>query len=111
MDEKIGSYAFLIGVGIAILAGLFSNVIPAGTLALILVVLGIVVGFLNITDSEIQGFLVAAIALILTSTADLSIIPAVGRYFDPIVNNIAVFVAPAALVVALKAIKNMAESK
>ena len=111
MDEKIGSYAFLIGIGIAILAGVFSSVIPKGTLTLILVILGLVVGFINITDTEVQGFLIASIALILTSNADLNSIPAVGSYLTAILSNITVFVAPAALIVALKAIKGMAESK
>lgn len=111
MDEKIGSYAFLIGIGLAILAGIFSNVIPAGTLTLVLVVLGLVVGFINVTDHEVQAFLIASIALIAAGNADLSSIPAIGGYLTAIVDKITVFVAPAALVVALKAIKNMAESK
>lgn len=111
MSEKIGSYAFLIGIGIAILAALFSSMIPNSTLTLILVVLGLIVGFMNITDKEVQGFLVAGIALIATSSADLNSIPAIGGYLTAMVDNIAVFVAPAVLVVALKAIKGMAESK
>lgn len=111
MNEKMGSYAFLIGVGIAILGGLFSSVVSAGTLTLVLVILGLVVGFINITDREIQSFLIASIALIATSNADLNTIPAVGEYLTAIVDNITAFVAPAALVVALKAIKGMAESK
>ncbi|HLC66131.1 MAG TPA: hypothetical protein VJK52_00645 [Candidatus Nanoarchaeia archaeon] len=111
MTEKIGSYAFLIGIGIAILAGLFSTVIPSGVVTLVLVILGLVVGFINIADREIQVFLIASIALIATSNANLGAIPAVGRYLSAIIENIAVFVAPAALVVALKAIKDMAGNK
>ena len=53
MHEKIGRYAFLVGLVISVLAGF----IELGTMGLsLLVVLGIVVGFLNVTGKESQRF-------------------------------------------------------
>ena len=111
MGNKLGQWAFIIGVLLAIVVGVFAanlqNVI--GTLSLILVLLGLVVGFLNITEKETTPFLVAAAALMLTATSvdtlnkiDLGV--RLGLYLAGIVSQIAVFVAPAAVIVALKSI-------
>jgi hypothetical protein len=109
MASKLGQWAFIIGLVIAIVFGL----VPAsyqGMLTLVLVVLGLVVGFLNITEKETTPFLVAAAALMLTANANLSVIPpeALGSFLQGAVSNIGVFVAPAAVVVAIKAIKSLA---
>ncbi len=97
--SDIGKYAFLGGVVLAIVMAFVS--VPSG--ALILAVLGLVVGFLNVGSSETQGFLVAAIALMMTATS-AGIIPEVGGMITNITGNMAAFVAPAALLVALKSL-------
>ena len=109
--EKIGAWAFILGVLIAVVAGLASaalTTMQAGYITLALVVLGLVVGFLNIGDKEINDFLIAAIAVVLLGTANLTAIPVIGTYLALMVLNVAAFVAPAALVVALKAFYNLA---
>jgi hypothetical protein len=114
MNEKIGSWAFILGVIIAIIAGLAGGAVVAytGTITLILVILGLIVGFLNIGEKDTGAFLVAAIALMVIGTANLAtidtIIPSLGTVIQAVVRYIAIFVAPAALVVALKAIYNLA---
>ena len=79
---------------------------------LVLVVLGLIVGFLNIKDKQVVNFLIAAIALMAVGTANLisinMAIPMLGTLIQSIVQNIAAFVAPAALVVALKEVYNIA---
>ena len=107
MHKKIGHYAFIVGVVLAIIAGIIVTNNPWIVLAL--VILGLVVGFLNITAKETTEFLVAAIALIAAGSANLTIIPYAGDYLTAILGYIAVFVAPAAIVVALKAVKELAE--
>jgi len=107
MSGKIGGYAFLIGILLAILAGIF--IMGNSTIALILVILGIIVGFLNISDKETTSFLIASIALIAVGTANLGILPVIGSYVQGMVQYMVVFVAPSALVVALKEIKTLAE--
>lgn len=109
--EQYGPYAFLAGVLIAIIAGIAGSFLPenvSGWIPLLLVVLGLVVGFLNIKDKEAKQFLIASIALIAVGGANLSVIPLVGTYLQAIVQGIVVFVAPAALVVGLLAIKKLA---
>tara|TARA_Y100000310_G_scaffold302635_1_gene340141 strand:- start:4736 stop:5059 length:324 start_codon:yes stop_codon:yes gene_type:complete len=106
--EQIGSWAFIVGLILAIVFGF----LPAAPwVVAVLVILGIVVGFLNITDKEIQPFLVGAIALIIAGNADLSSIPTVGGYLVSILNNFVVLMAPAAVVVAVKSVYGMAKNK
>lgn len=114
MGSKLGEWAFIIGVGIAVVIGLFASNLSGNTqgwLVLLLVVLGLVVGLLNVSEREATPFLVAAAALLLTGTtgSTLSIIPTVGSYLAGVVEAIAVFVTPAAIVVALKAIQSLAK--
>lgn len=108
--EKIGGWLFILGVVIAIVAGLGAASLGAWqwivTLALVLV--GLVVGFLNISDKEVNDFLIAAIAVTLINQANLGVIPYIGTYLKEMVLNVVAFVGPAALVVALKAVYNLA---
>jgi hypothetical protein len=111
VDQRVGGWAFILGVIIAIIAGLAAGMVDtvtAGYITLVLVVLGLIVGMLNVGDKEVQAYLIAAIALMAVGTANLLAIPYIGMYLALIVQNIAAFVAPAALVVALKAVYNIA---
>ena len=123
-SQQIGSYAFLIGAAIALIAGIIAGLGQAelltgieGWIPLVLIILGVVVGFLNIKDKNMNEFLIASIALIaLAGTAGGlsyidSAIPPFGTLLVAIVQNIAVFVAPATVIVALKAIKSMASEQ
>lgn len=103
---EIGKWSFIAGILLAILAGLLGTALAeyASSVAILLIVLGLVVGFLNITTKQVYDFLIAAIALLLTGAAGLDTLPVVGAYIGPVLTNIASFVAPAAVIVALKAI-------
>ncbi|MDO8647175.1 MAG: hypothetical protein Q7R70_02045 [Candidatus Diapherotrites archaeon] len=110
----IGQIAFLIGVIIALLAGLASSMIDvptAGIIGLVLVVLGLITGFLNVKDKETMPFLVAAVALMLTGNVGWNYINflGIGTILDSIMSYIGLFVAPAALIVALKAVYSLAK--
>ena len=106
MDAMIGKWAFIIGLAIAIIAGFV--VLPYVTL--ILVVLGLIVGVLNITDKETKDFLIAAIALTVGATS-LNALPAIGAIATTIMANIVAFVVPAALLVALKSVYSLAKAE
>ncbi len=84
-----------------------------GTVTLLLVLLGAVVGVLNITEKETTPFLVAAVALVVAGTASFSAISVagLGAILDKVVNNISVFVVPGAVIVALKAVWALASGK
>jgi len=95
---KTGKWAFIIGLVIAVLAGLFLQ--PDWAIWM-LAVLGVIVGFLNITAEDTRGFLLAAIALTLSATA-LNTLPVVGKAFELILPFVVAFVSGATIVVALR---------
>lgn len=112
--QQIGAYAFLAGVLVAVIVGLaagagINNPAALSASTVLLVLLGLAVGYLNIEDKEMVPFLVAAIALALGGgfSNSLGVIPFVGDYIAKILSAIAFFVAPAAIVVALKAVWNI----
>jgi len=104
--EQVGEWSFIACVLIAIIAGAAGYATYEVSLALI--VLGLIVGFLNVAEKEAFNFLIAAIALLLAGTAGLGQLPVIGPYIEPILTNIATFVAPAAIVVGLKALYDLA---
>jgi hypothetical protein len=111
MDEKIGGYAFILGVLIAVIAGIAVGLSMGqswiGWVPFALFLLGIVVGILNVGDKEVVPFLTAAIALMLTESAGTSlltidkVLPPIGLILQQMVHHIVVFVAPAALIIAI----------
>lgn len=112
--DRLGEWVFILGVVIAIISGLAyqaMDMTSASYITIVLVILGLVVGILNIKDKEIFNFLIATIAIVAVGAANLNQIPIIGSYLGYMVLNIAAFVAPAALVVALKAIYSLASNK
>ena len=105
---KQGHYAFLVGVLLVVIAGLIPSLQAATWVPWVLIILGLIVGFMNITAKETTEFLVATIALMAVGTGGLSAIPSAGAILTAILKNLVVFVAPAALIVALKAIYALA---
>ena len=116
MSKEIGKWAFIIGAVLAVIMGIGVGLGQAwGSNAwavLVLVVLGLVVGFVNITAKEVQGFLIAAIAVLAANTANLAaantIVAKLGDILSGIVVNVILVIAPAALIVALRAVYGFA---
>ena len=95
---QVGKWAFIAGLVIAVLAGIgFQQPWFLWALA----VLGLIVGFLNVTSGETQRFLLAAIGLMLSASA-IRTIPYVGDKVTGILVYLVAFIAAAMLVVALK---------
>lgn len=106
---KIGEIAFLAGFLLAVVAGLASAYLPNPTYIIAtLYVLGLIVGLLNIKKAEFTPFLVAVLAILASTTVSFSPYEPIGPYIDKILKYIAAFVIPAAIVVALKAIWDLA---
>ena len=123
-SKSYGEMAFLGGIVLALVLGAASSILPAGVVPLVWAVwalLGLVVGFLNINDKEVMGFLVAAIALLqgpnalssITGYLSTSVNATVGivMALNGFLGALAAFIAPAAFIVALKAIYKMAKSE
>ena len=119
MDKKIGNYSFIIGVIIAIVIGLS---VPLGKLtpwlASLLVVLGIIVGFLNVTGKETQEFLLTSAVLIIATAASMGganttigSVQYIGKYLSGIFTQVLAFVVPATVVVALKDIWRLGQNE
>jgi hypothetical protein len=103
MLSKIGFCAFIAGLIVAIVGG---AAWPQNTgIVIALIILGLIVGFLNITAKETLTFLVATIAVVVVGQvfAPLSLL-SIGKYLDQILSYAATLMAPAAIVVAIKAL-------
>jgi hypothetical protein len=117
MANQVGKWAFIIGVVLAVIMGIGAGLGQAwGTnqwLVLLLLVAGLVVGVVNITAKEVQGFLIASIAILAAAAAaNLAqvnvLVPKVGAILNSIVAMVVLVVAPAALIVALRAVYGFA---
>jgi uncharacterized membrane protein YjjP (DUF1212 family) len=95
---KIGKWAFIVGLVVAVLAGLFFQPDWA---VWVLAILGVIVGLLNVTAEDTRAFLLASIALTLSATA-LNTLPLVGTALSFILPFVVAFVAGATIVIALK---------
>jgi hypothetical protein len=99
--------------------GLYDSAIQkdTGYITLIMLILGIIVGLVTITSKEVQPFLIAAIALMVArigvgTTADVwqplsSIHNLLPYWATEILNFIVAFVAPAAVIIAIRAVVAM----
>ena len=97
----LGSWAFLIGVIIAIILGALGAVTPV--IALILVILGLIVGLLNVTAAETQSFLLAGVALVLVAFLGAGVMSIIG-WVGSILNAFVIMFVPATVVVAVKSV-------
>lgn len=114
----IGRWAFIVFVIIAVLAGLAAGLggrTALGWVSLIMVILGIIVGLTNLTEKEAIPFLTAVIALLVANSGQVFLVidevaKPLGTIINSILSNVAAFVAPAAILLAVKAIYNLAKT-
>jgi ATP synthase protein I len=106
--EKIGRYAFILGLVISVIAGVV-NVGTTGIAAL--VILGVIVGFLNVTGKETGRFLIGAVALILVGVGGSLIVAAFGETLVTMLNHFVAFIMGATLIVALKEVYSVTSTK
>ena len=106
--NKIGGIAFIVGIVLALIAGIFgfdsdSLVISS------LMVIGLVIGLLNISAKEAMPFLLITTALVIVSSLGgsfLGTIPILQR----ILISIIVLMVPAVIVVAIRAVFALARN-
>jgi len=111
MEKEIGKYAFIVGVVVAVILGLAIEQLQAAEVWLtsLLVVLGLIVGFLNVSGKETKEFLWVTVALVLVAYAAKTQIGSwetdvkwIGSYLSGIFGSIVNFVVPASIVVGLR---------
>jgi len=102
--KRVGKWSYIVGLVICLIAGIFA--VPM--IALILFVLGLIVGFLNVTTKETEKFLIATIALIMLGVGSIQAFAIMGTTIGVAANTILAsfmaFVGAAGLVVAVKSI-------
>jgi hypothetical protein len=103
----IGSWAFLIGVIIAVVLGLLGGLTQ--TLMFVLVVIGLIVGFLNIADEETTPFLLSGTALVIVSALGQDTLNIGGSMINNVLSALLAIFVPATVVVAIKNVFNIAK--
>lgn len=117
--KQIGPYAYIVGVILALILGFLA---PSSLLwALILGLLGIVVGLLNITDKEVNTFLLASVAFIVSASSLSDLLVKLGQMLGmdatamvggglaSALGYMVAFTAPAAALIAVLALYRLAK--
>jgi len=100
----IGKSAFIVGLILAVIAGLVPSVATYAYTALILVLLGVIVGLLNIKEQNVTKLLLGIIALAILGDATLAVVPAINLQLISVLQYFLAFVGGAGFIVAIKAI-------
>ncbi|HJZ18621.1 MAG TPA: hypothetical protein VJ208_00780 [Candidatus Nanoarchaeia archaeon] len=121
-ENSIGAWAFLIGVILAIVIGLSTTLLPIPALTTyskqiyaILVLLGITVGFMNVTGKDSQTFLIAGAVLVVVSRFGMDGVTGnligigVGDAVRSVFGALIALFAPATIIVALKTVFSIAK--
>jgi len=124
--EEIARWAYIAFVVIAVVMGLAVGYMSwdgqaiseiDGYVTLIMLILGIIIGITSITAKEVTPFLIATIALVVAGIGNvwypLNIDPIQILYYfaDTITRYIVAFAAPAAVIIAIKAVLAMTKEK
>lgn len=108
----LGAWAFLIGVILAVIFGF----VPIQVWVIwTLVIIGIIIGLLNITATEAQSFLLAGAVLVIVSSLGLGTLAGTGigavggiGFLGRVLTNMLTLFVPATIIVALKAVFTLA---
>jgi uncharacterized membrane protein len=111
--DMIGKWAFVIGVILAIAVGILGTMNTA--VIVILMLLGLVIGFLNVTGKEAAQFLVAGVSIIIAGSlgtgAFVGMNNVVTTTLVSIFGAISVLVVPAVIIVAIREVFVLAKDK
>lgn len=102
--NMLGAWAFLIGVIIAVIFAFLAYQTWVGW---VLVLIGIVVGLLNIADVEVQPFLLAGTVLVIVSYFGSGVFTGL-LYLGETLDNLLMLFVPATIIVALKSVFTLA---
>jgi len=106
LGNLVGGWAFLVGVILAVVLGLFPTIeTPAMVTAL--VVIGLVVGLLNVADKEVTPFLLSGAVLIIAAGLGKGLIGI--AVLDSVLKALLLIFIPATIIVALKNVFTLAK--
>mgnify|MGYP001562413618 FL=1 len=121
-ENDIGARAFLIGVVLAIIIGIASSTLIRiqviadynDAIYAILIILGIIVGFMNVTGKDSQTFMIAGAILVIVSRFGMESISGsligigISEIFSSVFRALLVLFVPATIIVALKTVFSIA---
>lgn len=122
-ENNLGAWAFLIGVVLAIIVGVFTTLIPIPSLTVysaqvygLLAVLGLIVGgFIKIEGKESQTFLLAGTILVIISKFGMDSVRGsligigIGDAVSSVFAALLVLFVPATIILALKTVFSVAK--
>ena len=117
-ENLISAWAFLIGIILALVVGVFSRQRTSPIILGILAILGIVVGFF-VDEKNIQTFLLASVSLVIVSFAGIQggVLSAailgivnVNKLITNVLGALMFLLVPATIIVALKTVFSLARS-
>ena len=120
-ENLIGAWAFLIGIILAVIVGVFATLIGKGSISPVLLgllaLLGLVVGYF-VAEKDVQTFLFAAVSLVIVSFAGIQglVLSAavlginINQLITSILGALMLLFIPATIVVALKTVFSLAKS-
>jgi len=115
-ENLLGAYAFLIGVVLAVVIGMFNNALhqASGALYTVLILIGIVVGFMNVGDKDSHTFLLASLSIVIVGALGLEPLIYIAdnivvESLRNILGSLLVLFVPATIIVSLKTVFAMAK--
>ncbi len=97
----LSGWAFLAGVVLAVILGLgFAGGLTAGWIY-VLVIIGLIVGLVNVAGKEVNQFLLSGVVLIIASSLGQEVTQGVS-YFNSILQALLAIFVPATIIVAIK---------
>ena len=116
-ENLFGAWAFLIGVVLAVAVGILSFGTLNSIILAVLVILGMVVGFINVSDKDVNKFLLAAVSLVIVSFAGIQGIKGaeiigiqIGKIISSTLGALLVLLVPATVVVAIKSLFSISQN-
>jgi len=121
-ENSVGAWAFLIGVILATLIGISTALIPvpilntySAAIYAILVILGIIIGFVNVAPKDSPTFLIAGAVLVIVSKFGMDSVHGsligigVGDFVVSVFGALLALFVPATIIVALKTVFSIAK--
>ncbi len=115
VTNKVIAYSFTVGIVIALILGLITNMLPPGVvpvLTSLLILAGIVVGFFNINPSETKDYVIFVTAIVIVTSLGggiLGKVQLIGPYLESVLASIMAFILPSVIIVGIKAVIGLAK--
>ena len=115
-ENLIGAYAFLVGVVLAVIFGIFNKSLAqaSGMFYTAIVLIGLIVGFMNVGDKNSSTFLLASLSLVIVGALGVEPLKYIANNFvvetlRNVLGSLLVLFVPATIIVALKTVFAMAK--